>query len=750
MASKNLFAPRYADTTAANADKGIDSCGALIFTYDVNNYWLRKCSPKRWEQVGTGSGSTSITNIYNNSITGATIDGNCIYINLGSGTNLDTVCSITLTTINYFQFLSDTSIEVCGFIYPDTLTNVCDTLYFSNPNGNTLYLFDNGLRQTDGHVEFGDNEGVYHGDAVLKHNTFLDVYYQKLIIPQATVYEYGVQFRKYPSFGFQNGIGLTSWLHENTSSQPNVVRLGIGYNGGAYETSPSYIKGYWGDSLKGYYIGTNVTNQGSNGLLLDNANAKTGSIFFHTTDTDNDDGITFFTAAQATSTAGYYPLSSNGFGNYKRLSIKTNGDLQFHNYDSSTRNDGLVLNGKILTTDTSGNVVVGKLPLTTSVLSEGSTALYKMSNANLTNGYENITTAGAMATAVVTQVGDYDNIVVGGSDQASYFFPADRIFTATPIMGHIRVKAVSLGGTAPILGFRIISAPAPYVNFTNQQGYIYVNLSSGAMTSSFSGYATTTTTNNLSGSVSANEIVDVYFEWEYNNQMKMILVRNNLNGETSQITKTWSAQVNSSASICRLAVIMADGTYQLLSYEIGVKSFQRPKVLIAGDSELSGACIAYNETVFYQLKTSIPYNIAQFSAPASYLAGMQAVQRDILQINPEVVFFDNILDALFNNDCDPGDPQYATWSANFNKYVNAFIQAGIEPILFVPSCTPLYPDSRVTTMISYWTTNFPGRKYVNRLSTDGGFDCTGFHFNAAANAIIVTKLITELNALEVL
>lgn len=44
----NMFAPRYADTTAANAEIGIDSCGAIIFTYDAMNLWYRACSPKRW------------------------------------------------------------------------------------------------------------------------------------------------------------------------------------------------------------------------------------------------------------------------------------------------------------------------------------------------------------------------------------------------------------------------------------------------------------------------------------------------------------------------------------------------------------------------------------------------------------------------------------------------------------------------------------------------------------------------------
>jgi len=51
MGQFNMFVPRYNDTTAANLQKGIDSCGAMIFTYDYNGYWFRACNPKRWLQI---------------------------------------------------------------------------------------------------------------------------------------------------------------------------------------------------------------------------------------------------------------------------------------------------------------------------------------------------------------------------------------------------------------------------------------------------------------------------------------------------------------------------------------------------------------------------------------------------------------------------------------------------------------------------------------------------------------------------
>lgn len=92
QAGLNFFVPRYADTTAANTSKGIDSCGALIFTYDVNGYWFRSCSPKVWTRVGTSS-----VNIYN-------VDGRLTADRLLSGfetyaLNLDSLTALNTSSI---------------------------------------------------------------------------------------------------------------------------------------------------------------------------------------------------------------------------------------------------------------------------------------------------------------------------------------------------------------------------------------------------------------------------------------------------------------------------------------------------------------------------------------------------------------------------------------------------------------------------------------------------------------------------
>lgn len=61
QAALNMFLPRYSDTTSANVNRGIDSCGAMIYVYDLNAIMYRQCSPKKWVLASSGGGGGSGT-----------------------------------------------------------------------------------------------------------------------------------------------------------------------------------------------------------------------------------------------------------------------------------------------------------------------------------------------------------------------------------------------------------------------------------------------------------------------------------------------------------------------------------------------------------------------------------------------------------------------------------------------------------------------------------------------------------------
>lgn len=63
QATLNAFIPRYADTTSANTSKGIDSAGAIIYTYSTNALWYRQSSPKKWVQLASSGFAGTVTNV---------------------------------------------------------------------------------------------------------------------------------------------------------------------------------------------------------------------------------------------------------------------------------------------------------------------------------------------------------------------------------------------------------------------------------------------------------------------------------------------------------------------------------------------------------------------------------------------------------------------------------------------------------------------------------------------------------------
>jgi hypothetical protein len=58
----NQVAPRFLDTTAANLQIGVDSAGAIIYSYASKSFWYRQHDPKKWVEIGVG-GTVDTTSI---------------------------------------------------------------------------------------------------------------------------------------------------------------------------------------------------------------------------------------------------------------------------------------------------------------------------------------------------------------------------------------------------------------------------------------------------------------------------------------------------------------------------------------------------------------------------------------------------------------------------------------------------------------------------------------------------------------
>jgi hypothetical protein len=377
-------------------------------------------------------------------------------------------------------------------------------------------------------------------------------------------------------------------------------------------------------------------------------------------------------------------------------------------------------------------------------VSSKGTKLYDMPSGNLTDGGDPFTFNGAMATAVITKSGGFDNIVVGnaGANIDSWMRQTNTFYAAKPLTVHLKVKIVALGA-APVLGFRTLGVGGIYSNFTNVLKSFYVNLLTGAITCNSTAGFDVVQKNGFTGAVAVGEVLDLYFTFSAFERYTLTVCRNIISGDSSTMTLTYPlalSSANDTQDLFYAPVILFDGTYKILEHDFVTGDYDAAVVAFMGDSLMSGGRQHYYDSLQYQLQQIVPYRIANFAAGTCLLAGMQSVLRHTLRAAPKVIVFDNGLDALFGNDCDPTDPQFAAWDAAMKTFVDTIIGAGIEPVLCITSCTFLFPDTRLDTFQAWWTANYPTRKFVRMNASDVEFDGTHFHYNPATNGRFRNKI----------
>jgi hypothetical protein len=375
---------------------------------------------------------------------------------------------------------------------------------------------------------------------------------------------------------------------------------------------------------------------------------------------------------------------------------------------------------------------------------------HQYSDGGITDAINVVTKNGAMTTAVIDKVGAYDRIAVGAGDGTSYFYITNRIYTAQNLVRRMRVRVDALGA-APLLGFCNLGVGGPWSNFTNGLGSIYVNLLTGAMTSAISGAITTTTYTNWTAAV-VGDIVEVIMEFTNLDHYSLRIVKENKVGETSEVRHTYVPNSTGMHNICYAPAIMAGGTFRLLAEETYTPESPMNKVVLHGDSYLSGAAIAYGDSALAQLRALLPYPCASLSCGTMYVDGMLASLPDLLKLNPEFVLFSNVLEAEFGGAIlAQGGAAFIAWEPKIMKYVNTLVQAGITPVMFTAK-NRYWDQASADAKIAWWKLRYPNLPYVtidpSELTYPGpAYDSTGFHLVRRPNSIIAAEMIKVMKNL---
>ncbi len=334
----NLNLPVYPDTTTANNSTYLanDYCGAMIYSSSNDIIYWRSCSPsKHWAQFASGGGSSSIVNIYNNSIVSYhLINGDsCVVPTLGSGVFADTVCFNFVVCKVDFQ--NDSTLIACPC---DTTVALCSTAHFTKT---PLYVFQNGLMQPfPGIVEQGGN---------FQHNTYINL--------NNNDFAYKVANDVTKILGASNAGVYVAPLLEIRNSNNYVYYQGITDGGGAY----AYVK------IPSAPGSSNPTSTKSfNIIQLEDSPAATFKTRITYGQQNYANTVTrdmAYTEAEFTNTgvgteAVNYNINTLRSGlSTLQMSLLSTGRARLPFYDSSAVNDGVLT--KVLGTDVNGNVLLG-------------------------------------------------------------------------------------------------------------------------------------------------------------------------------------------------------------------------------------------------------------------------------------------------------------------------------------------------------------------------------------------------------
>ena len=363
----------------------------------------------------------------------------------------------------------------------------------------------------------------------------------------------------------------------------------------------------------------------------------------------------------------------------------------------------------------------------------------------LADGFNSqITKSGALASATFTKDGDYDKVAVVGGDVNSYF-----TFGPQTTMANMRTKLKVLVNSieaTPLLGFRGIWPGGTFSNFNNTQPSGYVDLTTGAWT--IQGEGSNTNYNGVLGTVSAGDIIEITQDLNHLRGATYTFAKlNNTNGEVSTIVTTKSVGSDGTVKHAYPAIIMAGGDYTILDASIYFLDAQRPKILTVGDSMSVGVRIAESASVTAYFKAKQPYEAANIGAGSVLITGMLASIWQVIKLRPEYLVIFNFLDPIFYGRANPASGDYATWTANFQRYVSIIKSFGVKPIFVHPETWTFLGNA---TACAYYETflnaTYPSDIKIKVLNSEIFYDGTGFHYAGPTNTIIADKVIAAIIA----
>lgn len=309
---------------------------------------------------------------------------------------------------------------------------------------------------------------------------------------------------------------------------------------------------------------------------------------------------------------------------------------------------------------------------------------YKLPKNFNTEAIEPITYNGALASATVSKVGPYDKFVVGPGIQTSNFLVNNHLLTDHGCRFVARIKCENLG-IAPYIGLKLQQNLAYFNNLVSlgntimwvQPMQAIMNATIGTGVYGYGEDYDTGISDIASGDIL---LLIIQKHVTYKHSWELFVINESTSKFITRRTNAVENIANVAGNPSNPGLILSDGTYTIMDFEIYSQDGEGSKCCILGQFSAVGFNVHFNQTIVGYLNQNIIYrNTAVGGQGTSLLGFVRASIPELFILRPEsvVIFdYDSVQQGLFKG-ANPGN---AAFLDNVLQLTEAIRAIGSVPI----------------------------------------------------------------------
>lgn len=368
-----------------------------------------------------------------------------------------------------------------------------------------------------------------------------------------------------------------------------------------------------------------------------------------------------------------------------------------------------------LSTNGQNSIISASNGLYSAAIPRGNGVVYHdIEKGGITDGVLAVTKAGALSTATIDKVGNFDRLAVTGGSNTSIITFDDKFVCDTQAIIRFSVKISDLNidgssGTSKIgLGTSGVQNTGDTGGVISHYSFFDIIGKTGVTKGGGGGENASIVTASAGTLVANGQILDIEFRNDLKIGQSILTIVNRTTGEFAISKSPVYSTIDMGLANGKLRLMLTNATYINLSLTVSSNAPKNNVVQVLGDSMASSYTTISNLSLVGRFRAISPVPIIVSSGNGAYWKSIATMQmQEVFKIQPKYVTIISIL-PLNNSAYDSGDSDYAAFIANFNTVINGILSFGGVPILTKWGASNFYGP----TIGNAWNTFLDGQKVL--------------------------------------